>query len=84
MLLPYATWSHWNSPYHFIQLNIESYDIIQGFVHFTKMDVILYQIKLIITIFNLYKAFPRGHRPDVHALGWSWNPLWDVTPYTLE
>ena len=54
MLLPHATWSHWNSPYYFIQLDIKSYDIIQGFVHFTKMDVTLYQIKLIITIFILY------------------------------
>ena len=51
---------------------------------FNKIDVILYQIKLSITIFNLYLAFPRGHRPDVQALGWSWIPLWDVTPYTLE
>ena len=54
MLLPHATWSHWNSPYHFIELDIRSYDIIEGFVHFTEMDVILYQIKLSITIFNLY------------------------------
>ena len=54
MLLPHATWSQWNSPYHFIQLDIKSYDITQGFVHFTKMDVIVYQSKLIITIFNLY------------------------------
>ena len=50
MLLPHATWSHWNSRYYFIQLDVKSYDIIQGLVHFTKMDVTLYQIKLIITI----------------------------------
>ena len=31
-----------------------SYDIIQGFVYFTKINVILYQIELTITIFKLY------------------------------
>ena len=39
---------------YFIQLDIKSYDIIQGFVHFTKINIILYQIELIITIFNLH------------------------------
>ena len=37
-----------------LQLDIKSYDIIQGFVHFTKINVILYQIELSITIFKLY------------------------------
>ena len=54
MLLPHATWILWNSPYYFIQLDIKSYDIIQGFVHFTKINVISYQIELSITIFKLY------------------------------
>ena len=54
MLLPHATWIFWNSPYYFIQLDIKSYDIIQGFVHFTKINVISYQIELSITIFKLY------------------------------
>ena len=54
MLLPHATWYHWNSSYYFIQLDIKSYDIIQGFVHFTKINVISYQIKLMFTIFYLY------------------------------
>ena len=51
MLLPHATWILWNSPYYFIQFDIKSYDIIQGFVHFTKINVISYQIELSITIF---------------------------------
>ena len=50
---------------------------------FTKMDVTLCQIKLVTTIFNLYQAFPRDHRPDIQTLGWSWIPLWDVTPLYL-
>ena len=54
MLLPHATWILWNSPYYFIQLDIESYDIIQGFVHFTKVDVISYQTELSIAVFGLY------------------------------
>ena len=54
MLLPNATWILWNSPYYFIQLDIKSYDIIQGFVHFTKINVISYQIELSITIFKSY------------------------------
>ena len=54
MLLPHATWILWNSPCYFIQLDIKSYNIIQGFVHFTKINVTLYQIELSITIFKLY------------------------------
>ena len=34
--------------------DIKSYDIIQGFVHCTKINVISYQIELIITILILY------------------------------
>ena len=33
MSLPHATWSQWNSPFHFIQLDIEDHEAIQEFVH---------------------------------------------------
>ena len=54
MLLPHATWSHRNSHNILYNWDIKSYDIIQGFEHFTIINVISYQIELIITIFILY------------------------------
>ena len=61
MLPSHATWPPWNSPYHFIQLDIEGLAFIQEFVHWFvfyqngwNYFLPYFKLILIITIFKLY------------------------------
>ena len=74
MSLPHATWSPWNSPYYFIQLDIRSHAIIQESVHWFVFHQNDWNYFLPYTKLNQSLLFLNYARPSLGAIDQMFRP----------